>query len=205
MRIKTPVIFPGLQVIALPIILVILLLVGCTARSGGSTLALDVSLPAGESETEVVEMKLTSSAFEENGMMADKYTYSLGSQCSGENFSPSLAWSQPPEGTSTLLLTMIDPDGGNWVHWLLFNIPPETTSLEEVVGGPQAGTRGRNDFGKLGYGGPCPPSGTHRYVFTLYALDVSLDLEEGAVLKTTLNQNEGHVLAQSSLTGLRSR
>jgi Raf kinase inhibitor-like YbhB/YbcL family protein len=184
---------------------IVLLLAGCILQTEETPISdLGITQIANNSQ-EVFEMKLTSSAFENDGKIPDRFTYSLGTQCSGENYSPPLSWNTPPEGTRSLVLTMVDPDGGNWVHWMLFNIPPETISLEEAVGGPTAGVRGRNDFGKLGYGGPCPPSGTHHYIFTLYGLDTTLELEEGASLKAALKLIEGHVLAQSSLTGLRSR
>jgi len=147
---------------------------------------------------------LTSSAFTDNGIIADLYTYSMGSQCNGENFSPPLNWSGAPEGTVSYLLTMIDPDGGNWVHWLLVNIPADTTSLEEVINGPETGTAGRNSFGGNGYGGPCPPSGTHRYVFTLYALDATLDVAPGVTLREVTPLIQDHILGQCQLTGLRS-
>lgn len=147
---------------------------------------------------------LTSSAFAENGNIADLYTYSMGNQCSGENFSPPLAWSGAPESAKSFLLTMIDPDGGNWVHWLLVNIPADTTSLEEAVNGQEIGIPGRNSFGENGYGGPCPPSGTHRYVFTLYALDTTLESAAGVTLKEVNSLIKGHILGQCQLTGLRS-
>lgn len=147
---------------------------------------------------------LSSTAFMENGTIAEKYTYKLGRQCNGENYSPPLKWEGIPEGTRSLLLTVIDPDGGNWLHWLLFNIPPHQTALEETVNGPQVGVAGRNDFGDLGYGGPCPPSGTHRYVFTLFALDTVLDASEGASLKNILPMLDGHILGKAILTALKT-
>jgi len=147
---------------------------------------------------------LTSSTFADNGNIADLYAYSMGSQCSGQNFSPPLSWSGAPEGTASYLLTMIDPDGGNWVHWLLVNIPADLTSLEEVINGPETGIAGRNSFGANGYGGPCPPSGTHRYVFTLYALDTTLEASPGVTLKEVIPLIKDHILGQCQLTGLRS-
>lgn len=147
---------------------------------------------------------LTSSAFQDNGSIADKYTYHMGTQCSGENFSPALSWSGPPEGVKSFLLTVVDPDGGNWVHWLLLNIPADASSLEEAVDGPGIGTAGRNSFGKTGYGGPCPPSGTHHYIFTLYALDTTLDVNAGLTLKEVTPLIKDHILASCQLTGLRA-
>lgn len=158
----------------------------------------------GSGTEEVNMLALSSTAFSENGTIAERYTYKLGRQCSGENYSPPLQWEGVPGGTKSLLLTVIDPDGGNWVHWLLFNIPPDIAGLEEAVNSPQVGIAGRNDFGGVGYGGPCPPSGTHRYIFTLYALDTVLDAGEGTRLKSILPLTEGHVLAKATLTGLKS-
>ena len=100
---------------------------------------------------------------------------------------------------------MVDPDGGNWVHWLLLDIPADATSLPEAINGPAVGIPGRNSFGENGYGGPCPPSGTHRYIFTLYALDTTLNATPGISLKDAKSLFENHILAQCELTGLRSR
>ena len=147
---------------------------------------------------------LTSPAFANNSEMANRYAYKMGSQCNGENYSPALQWEGAPAGTKSFILTMIDPDGGNWVHWILVNLPPDITSLEEAIAGPEIATAGRNSFGKNGYGGPCPPSGTHHYVFTLYALDCPLEVKQGVTLKEVESQMKGHILAQSEWIGLRS-
>jgi Raf kinase inhibitor-like YbhB/YbcL family protein len=137
--------------------------------------------------------------------MSDRYTYSMFGQCGGENYSPALAWTGAPAGTKSFVITVIDPDGGNWLHWLQFNIPADATSLPEAVGGPEVGVKGKNSFGSLGYGGPCPPSGTHHYIFTLYALDATLDLKEGAQLNDLTKAMDGHILAQAQLTGIKRR
>lgn len=155
--------------------------------------------------TPVVSFSLISPAFKDGEEMADKYTYKMGGQCSGENYSPPLEWQGSPADTKSFALVVVDPDGGNWVHWVQFNIPADVASLPETIAGPEIGGRGQNDFGSQGYGGPCPPSGTHHYVFTLYALDATLELEEGATLKDVLAAMEGHILAERQLTGLRSR
>lgn len=149
-------------------------------------------------------MKLTSSVFSEGGTIPDKYTYNLGSQCSGDNFSPPLAWAGTPAGTQSFAILVTDPDGRNWVHWLQFNISADVTSLPETVGGPDIGVKGLNDFNELGYGGPCPPSGTHRYIFTLYALDTTLSLSIGADRAKFESAIKGHVLSTTQLIGLRS-
>jgi Raf kinase inhibitor-like YbhB/YbcL family protein len=161
--------------------------------------------PTEGSEVVMSNMTLTSAAFSDGGAITNKYTYSLGSQCSGDNYSPPLAWTGAPEGTRSFAILVLDPDGRNWVHWLQFNIPTETTQLPEAVGGPNTGGKGVNDFGGIGYGGPCPPSGMHRYIFTLYALDTTLSLSEGASRAQFESAIKGHVLGTAQLTGLRSR
>jgi Raf kinase inhibitor-like YbhB/YbcL family protein len=152
-----------------------------------------------------VSFSLSSPAFADGEELADLYTYKLGRQCNGKNLSPALIWSNAPAGTQSFALTMLDPDGGNWLHWLLFNIPADTTGLPEAPDGPEIGVRGKNDFGSLGYGGPCPPSGTHHYIFTLYALDTLLKIPEGARLGDFEQATQGHILAQAQLTGLQTR
>ena len=110
-------------------------------------------------------MELSSGDFENNGDMPKELT------CDGKDISPHLAWSEPPAGTKSFALSCIDPDApmGDWVHWLVCNIPANVTELQK--GQQPPGTEIRNDFGKPSYGGPCPPSGKHRYVFVVYALD----------------------------------
>jgi hypothetical protein len=144
-------------------------------------------------------MDLTSSAFEDGGDMPARYT------CDGEDASPPLRIGGVPEGTAALALVMDDPDapGGTFDHWLAWNIPPDTTELAE--GAEPAGVLGRTDFGRLGYGGPCPPGGTHRYFFRLYALDGELDLPEGARKPALESAMEGHVLAEARLQGNYTR
>jgi Raf kinase inhibitor-like YbhB/YbcL family protein len=161
--------------------------------------------PTEGSEIVMSNMTLTSSAFSEGGMIPDPYTYNLGGQCQGDNFSPPLAWVGAPAGTQSFAILMIDPDGRNWLHWLQFNIPASVTSLPEAIGGPVMGIKGINDFDEPGYGGPCPPSGTHHYVFTLYALDTTLSLSEGASRADFESAIKGHILGTATLTGLRSR
>lgn len=187
-------------VVGLVVLFCLLLLTACVANQPAAPLSTIAPVDA----VEVNMFTLTSSAFADNGTIADMYTYSMGKQCSGENYSPPLAWSGAPQGAKSFLLTMIDPDGGNWVHWLLVNVPADTNSLEETANGPEIGIPGRNSFGGNGYGGPCPPSGTHRYVFTLYALDTTLDASPGVTLKEVNLLIKGHILGQCQLTGLRS-
>ena len=204
---------------------VMLVLLACSLPSAIGTLepdpfpteiALEETVPALEetaptptveaTEIAPIVFSLTSDAFAEGEFIPDKYAYSLGGQCSGENFSPSLIWTGAPEGTQSFAILVNDPDGGNWVHWLLFDIPADVTQLDEATSGPDdVGVRGVNDFGNLGYGGPCPPSGTHRYIFTLYALDTVLSLPQGASRTRFNSAIDGHVLGTTQLTGLRSR
>jgi Raf kinase inhibitor-like YbhB/YbcL family protein len=149
-------------------------------------------------------MTLTSSAFKPNGHIPSKYT------CEGDDISPPLAWNGVPEGTKSLVLIIDDPDAPDpkapqrlWVHWVVYNIPPDTKSLPENVGKtglPQGTAIGLNDFKKTGYGGPCPPIGRHRYFHKLYALDSTLDLK-GATKSQIEQAMNGHVLANAELIG----
>lgn len=148
---------------------------------------------------------LTSTAFVEGEAIPDQYTFSLEGQCDGANLSPELTWVGAPANTQSFAVIVNDPDGGDWVHWVQFDIPADATSLPEAEAGPAIGVKGENDFGKLGYGGPCPPSGTHRYIFTLYALDTTLSLPERATRFEVLTAMKDHVLGQAQLTGLRNR
>jgi Raf kinase inhibitor-like YbhB/YbcL family protein len=149
-------------------------------------------------------MKITSSAFSNNGMIPSKYT------CDGEDISPPLQWDGSPDGTKSIALICDDPDApmGTFVHWVLYNLPPETKNLVEKVPTnkelPNGARQGTTDFRRIGYGGPCPPSGTHRYYFKIYALDMKLDLSAGAS-KNQLLAMEKHVLAQGELIGKYKR
>jgi Raf kinase inhibitor-like YbhB/YbcL family protein len=147
---------------------------------------------------------LSSPAFQDGQELDVKYVFKIDGQCQGENYSPPLAWSGVPNGTQSFALTVVDPDGGNWVHWLQFNLPATATSLPEAINGPDLGLKGRNDFGENSYGGPCPPGGIHHYIFTLYALDTNLELQAGANLKAFQAAIQGHSLAEAKLTGLRT-
>ncbi|HBA87777.1 MAG TPA: YbhB/YbcL family Raf kinase inhibitor-like protein [Geobacter sp.] len=145
----------------------------------------------------MAQMRLTSPEFKENGRIPAKYT------CDGDNISPELRIAGTPPGTKSLALVLEDPDAPNglWVHWIVWNIDPGTTTLAQQAQ-PRESVIGRNSWGHSKYGGPCPPSGTHRYVFRLYALDAQLDLA-GTASKGQLNvAMEGHVLAEAVLTGL---
>lgn len=146
-------------------------------------------------------MKITSTAFEEGDLIPRQYT------CDGEDISPPLEWADLPEGTQSLALICDDPDApsGTWVHWVVFNLPadaaglPERVPMEPEIG--NGGRQGRNDFRRIGYGGPCPPGGTHRYYFKLYALDAFLDEDPGITRDELLEAMEGHILVKSELMG----
>ena len=139
-------------------------------------------------------LEVRSVAFSHNGHIPLQYT------CEGENFNPQIEVGNVPDGTESLALIMEDPDAprGLFVHWLLWNLPPRSPVAEKT----NQGISGRNNFGKTGYGGPCPPSGTHRYFFRAYALDRSLDLETGAEKDLLLEAMKDHVLATGELMGL---
>ena len=146
-------------------------------------------------------MQITSTAFEPDGVIPPKYT------CDGADVSPPLAWQGIPPGAKTIALICDDPDApmGTWIHWVLWNLPAETTQLpedlppDEVL--PSGAKQGTTDFGRVGYGGPCPPGGTHRYFFKVYALDTALDLPAGASKDDLLDAMAGHILAEGQLMG----
>jgi len=152
-----------------------------------------------------MEIKITSSAFEEGGLIPAKYT------CDGADVSPPLQWDAVPEGTKSVALICDDPDApmGTWVHWVLFNLPSDAKELAENIPAeetlPNGAKQGVNDFGRIGYGGPCPPGGTHRYFFKIYALDTEVGLEAGANKRQLLKAMEGHILEQGQLVGKYKR
>jgi len=136
-------------------------------------------------------MKIRSIAFSQNGHIPPKYT------CEGENVNPPLDVSNVPENTKSLALIMEDPDApsGTFTHWLMWNFQPN----EVITEGNTPGVEGINSFGKLGYGGPCPPNGAHRYYFRVFALDSKLDLLPGVDKKALLKAMEGRILETSEL------
>jgi Raf kinase inhibitor-like YbhB/YbcL family protein len=146
-------------------------------------------------------LELTSTSFRTGGDIPKKFT------CDGSDASPQLAWGAPPGGTRSFVLIAVDPDApmGTFVHWVLYEVPPDKHELAEDLPKqeqlPDGSRQGQNDFDKIGYGGPCPPSGTHRYVFALYALDTKLNLAAGATRKQVENTLKDHVLARGELIG----
>lgn len=152
-----------------------------------------------------MSIQLTSDAFAPEGPIPALYS------CTGSDISPALTWSEPPTGTQSFALIMDDPDApvGTWVHWVLFNIPASSRGLPEAISSEgtlsDGSLHGKNSGGNPGYNGPCPPSGTHRYFFKLYALDEMLDLSSGADKGELLKAMEGHILAQGELMGTFSK
>ena len=146
------------------------------------------------------KMKITSSAFQEGGDIPSKFT------CDGADMNPALRFEGAPGEAKSLLLIVDDPDApvGLFTHWLAWNIDPKTTEVAENSA-PTNAVQGTNDFPKTGYGGPCPPSGTHRYYFKVYALNQTLDLKPGAKRKEVDAAMRGHVIAQGELMGRYSR
>jgi len=143
------------------------------------------------------ELTVTSPAFENNKLIPSKYT------CDGDDVNPALVIKGIPEGTKSLVLIVDDPDApmGTWDRWIVWNIPPANNIEENSV----PGTEGLNDFRKHSYGGPCPPSGTHRYFFEVYALDTKLSLDPNSRRKDVENAIKDHILAKGELVGVYSR
>lgn len=157
-------------------------------------------------EVKIPDLELRSDAFKQGETIPVKYT------CDGENLSPALTWSRPPDSTKELILICDDPDapGGTWDHWVVYGLPADTAGLPEGVPKTKeietGGFHGKNSWGKIGYGGPCPPKGSaHRYFFRIYAIDTKLDLKPGASKKEVLAAIDGHVLAQGELMGKYGR
>lgn len=147
-----------------------------------------------------LDMKIISPQFNNRESIPAKYT------CDGENVSPPLEISQVPEEAVSLALIVDDPDApsGEWVHWLVWNISPETKEIKENSL-PAEAQEGTTDFGEIGYGGPCPPSGTHRYFFKLFALDTTLDLDNSTNKPDLEKAMEGHILEKAELVGRYQR
>jgi len=145
-------------------------------------------------------MKIENAIFKNNEYIPAKFT------CDGLNVNPPLKISEVPVEAKSLALVVDDPDAssGTWVHWVLWNIDPATTDISENVV-PTGAVQGTTDFGDTKYGGPCPPSGTHRYFFRLYALDTKLDLSSSTKKQDLENAMQGHVIAQTEMVGLYGR
>ena len=152
-----------------------------------------------------MDFKIASTSFRNGDLIPAKYT------CDGVNISPPLNWQAHPQGAKTFALINDDPDApaGDWVHWIVYNIPAGTAELKEAASSkkllPAGSMEGKNDFGKSAYGGPCPPSGTHRYFFKLNALDTALSFQGNPNKKMLLDAMKGHILAQATLIGKYKR
>lgn len=150
-------------------------------------------------------MKISSLAFEHNDTIPSKYT------CDGEDISPPLVFEEVPENAASLALIADDPDApvGTWVHWVMYNIPATSGGLAENIPPDSkledGSLQGITDFRRIGYGGPCPPSGAHRYFFKLYALDNKLDLPSGATKQQVEAAMKGHIIAQDHIIGIYKR
>lgn len=140
---------------------------------------------------------VTSSAFQDGANIPEQYS------CKGQDISPPLAWSGAPANTKSFALICADPDApaGTWYHWVLYNIPANTKEIIENQT-PEGALVGKNSWGNTSYQGPCPPSGTHHYIFTLYALDTILNLNSAPDAKGLENAMKGHILQSSKITGL---
>src|SRR5712692_1015859 len=180
-------------------ILALFMLLSCAGRQQ------QTAPPANTPKQDKAEIKLTSVAFKDGGPIPRAYT------CDGVNISPPLEWSGAPKTAKTIAIVCDDPDApaGTWVHWVLYNLPADRLGMVENVpttdNVPGGGLQGTNDFQKIGYGGPCPPSGTHRYFFKLYALDSELPLKPGATKADLEKAMEGHVVTQGQLMGTYRR
>lgn len=151
-------------------------------------------------------LNLTSSVFENGGYIPDRYT------CDGKNYSPPLSWNEAPGKVKSFALIVDDPDApaGTWVHWLLYNLPAESEGLEENISNKKLNSlkikQGKNDFGQLSYGGPCPPPGpAHKYLFKLYALNKKITIKEGATKSEIIDQIQGHIISEAKLVGFYQR
>jgi Raf kinase inhibitor-like YbhB/YbcL family protein len=174
-----------------PAVLALMLAAGCLGQQA----------PGEYKEVEQVgNMTLSSPAFKVGGSIPSRFT------CDGVNVSPPLMISAVPQGARSLALVVDDPDApaGDWVHWVVWNIRPETTEITEGTA-PTGAVQGLTDFRQNNWGGPCPPSGTHRYFFSLYALDTTLNLPPSSGKADLLAALKGHMLAQSQLMGTYKR
>lgn len=151
----------------------------------------------GDDNMSIQNIKVFSNAFESNGTIPTKYT------CKGKNVNPPLEFQGIPEEAESLVLIVDDPDAptGTFTHWLVWNIEPVAKIEEDSI----PGIEGRNDFRKVEYDGPCPPSGTHRYFFRVYALDRQFELKAGAGRKELENEMIGHIIAEGELMGKSSK
>jgi Raf kinase inhibitor-like YbhB/YbcL family protein len=182
------------------VVLIAILLPSCGGGPQGGT-----TVPSEEAKGAKMAIEVTSPALEDGAAIPSRYT------CDGLDVSPPLSWGSVPDGTQSLALIADDPDapGGTFVHWVIYDLPPDTRRLPEDVPNrqtlPSGAAQGVNGAGSIGYIGPCPPSGTHRYFFKVYALDTELGLGGGATKEDALSAMEGHVLGEGQLMGTYRR
>jgi Raf kinase inhibitor-like YbhB/YbcL family protein len=167
----------------------VLLLTACSAPT---------TTTQGTAATEASSMQITSDAFDEGGSIPADYT------CDGADTSPPLAWTEAPDGVDSFALIVDDPDARGFIHWVLTGIGGEVSELPAGEG-DSIGTPGRNDFGRMGWGGPCPPSGEHRYRFTLYALSEPIEIAGEADAESVRDAIRDRTLAEATLTGVYAR
>ncbi len=165
-----------------------------------AAILLTFSGAAGKEVTKMDVMTIESPAFRDNGTIPKQYT------CDGKDINPPLVFRNVPPGTRSLALIVDDPDApaGIWVHWVVCNIDPGTREIKENTVPPGA-LQGKNDFRRTNYGGPCPPSGTHRYFFKLYALDTVLAIDGNPTKQGLEKAMKGHILAEAQTVGLYKR
>lgn len=195
------------QIILYSLMLISMALASCAASATTTPQAAATSaLESETTATNIVSMEATMSLTLTSDAFANGQSIPVKYSCRGKNISPALAWNEPPAGTQSFALIVDDPDApmGTWVHWVLYNIPASTRSLQESTD-PSAMSVGKNSSGNMRYDGPCPPSGTHRYFFKLYALDSTLSLSPGSTKEQVLNAMKGHILAQGELMGTFSK
>ena len=183
-----------------PVVFVLIfLIIGCNSIKENAVEKTDEPKNNEKNPVEVVSMKLTSPAFRHNGDMPPEYT------CDGSNVLPELNIENVPEKAKSLALIMDDPDApsGTWVHWVVWNIPPTAKKIEK--GAEPQGMQGKTSFGRPRYGGPCPPSGVHRYFFKLYALDTILSIKEGSNKSDLEQAMQGHIIEKTELMGTYKR
>lgn len=173
-------------VIAIGVLAVMFFVVGAPADNQSDNL---------EVQVKSINMRILSAVFNDGENIPPKFT------CDGDNTLPGFSVSGVPEQSKSLVFIMDDPDSptGTWDHWIIFNVSPDTKEIAE--GKEPAGIRGKNSWGEIGYGGPCPGRGSHRYFFKVYALDSMIDLSEGTDKSTLLETMQGHILDSAELMG----
>ena len=187
---------------AITLLLLMLVVAGCATRP---KLSAQNSASTSTPQAKKGSIKLIIAAFKKGASIPRQYS------CDGVNVSPPLEWSGVPKSAKTVAIIADDPDApaGTWVHWVLYNLPAENIGMVENLPATESlkagGFQGKNDFGDIGYGGPCPPSGTHRYFFKIYALDSELPLKAGATKAEVEKAMAGHVVAQGQLMGTYRR